>query len=90
MGFFGALNMKTGSLLTEEAPNFNSGTFGDFIRYFLQSTQGKNIPCPRQCQMAEGKRFERLVRVQSTPTDTNLPSVTFTRTQSSGTGLAND
>jgi transposase len=41
VGFFGALNLKTGRLLTQEAPTFNSTTFGDFIRYLLQSTQGK-------------------------------------------------
>jgi transposase len=41
VGFFGALNLKTGSLLTQEAPTFSSETFGDFIRYLLESTQGK-------------------------------------------------
>ena len=41
VGFFGALNLKTGCLLTKEAPTFNAETFGDFIRYLLQSTQGK-------------------------------------------------
>jgi len=41
VGFFGALNLKTGRLLTQEAPTFNAQTFGDFIRYLLQSTQGK-------------------------------------------------
>jgi hypothetical protein len=49
----------------------------------------ENIPYPGQCQMAQGERFERPVRVQSRPTDTNLPAVIFTRTQSGGTGLAN-
>jgi transposase len=41
VGFFGALNLKTGRLLTQEAPTFSAQTFGDFIRYLLQSTQGK-------------------------------------------------
>jgi transposase len=41
VGFFGALNLKTGRLLAREAPTFNAQTFGDFIRYLLQSTQGK-------------------------------------------------
>jgi transposase len=41
VGFFGALNLKTGCLLTQEATTFNGETFGDFIRYFLASTQGK-------------------------------------------------
>jgi transposase len=41
VGFFGALNLKTGRLVTQEAPIFNATTFGDFLRYLLQSTQGK-------------------------------------------------
>jgi len=41
VGFFGALNLKTGQLMTQEAPTFSAQTFGDFIRYLLQSTQGK-------------------------------------------------
>ena len=41
VGFFGALNLKTGVLLTQEAPTFNSETFGDLIRYLLESTHGK-------------------------------------------------
>jgi len=41
VGFFGALNLKTGQLVTQEAPTFSAQTFGDFIRYLLQSTQGK-------------------------------------------------
>ena len=41
VGFFGALNLKTGVLLTQEAPTFNSETFGDFIRYLPDSAHGK-------------------------------------------------
>jgi transposase len=41
VGYFGALNLKTGALLIREAPTFNGETFGDFLRYLLQSTQGK-------------------------------------------------
>ncbi len=41
VGFFGALNLKTGQLVNQEAPTFSAQTFGDFIRYLLQSTQGK-------------------------------------------------
>lgn len=41
MGFFGALNLKTGCLLTKEASTFNAETFGDFLRYLLQHTQGR-------------------------------------------------
>jgi len=49
----------------------------------------ENIPYPGQCQMAQGERFEKLFRVQSRPTGTNLPAVIFTRTQPGGTSLAN-
>jgi len=41
VGFFGALNLKTGSLFTREAPTFSAETFGDFVRYLLQRTHGK-------------------------------------------------
>lgn len=40
-GFFGALNLKTGCLVTKEAPTFSAETFGEFVRYLLQWTQGK-------------------------------------------------
>jgi transposase len=41
MGYFGALDLKTGCLLTKEAPTFNAETFGGFLSYLLQHTQGK-------------------------------------------------
>jgi transposase len=41
VGFFGALNLKTGHLVTQEAGVFNGATFGEFLCYLLQSTQGK-------------------------------------------------
>jgi transposase len=41
IGYFGALNLKTGCLLTQEAPTFNAETFGDFLRHLLQHTSGK-------------------------------------------------
>jgi transposase len=41
VGFFGAVNLKTGCLLTKEASTFNAETFGDFLRYLLQHTQGR-------------------------------------------------
>jgi transposase len=41
VGFFGAFNLKTGQLVTQEAQTFSALTFGDFIRYLLQSTQGQ-------------------------------------------------
>ena len=44
VGYFGALDLKTGCLLTQEAPTFNAETFGDFLSYLLQHTQGKIHP----------------------------------------------
>jgi len=41
VGYFGALDLKTGCLLTKEAPTFNAETFGGFLSYLLQHTQGK-------------------------------------------------
>ena len=41
VGFFGALNLKTGCLLTKEASTFNAVTFGDFLSYLFQHTEGK-------------------------------------------------
>lgn len=41
VGFFGAVNLKTGCLLTREATTFNGETFGDFVGDLLQATQGK-------------------------------------------------
>jgi transposase len=41
VGYFGALNLKTGALLTREAPTFNGDTFGDFLRHLLQCTSGQ-------------------------------------------------
>jgi len=41
VGFFGALNLKTGCLLTKEASTFNAVTFGDFLSYVFQRTEGK-------------------------------------------------
>ena len=41
VGYFGALDLKTGCLLTKEVPTFNAETFGGFLSYLLQHTQGK-------------------------------------------------
>lgn len=40
-GFFGALNLKTGALLTQEATTFNGESFGDFLLYLLHRTTGR-------------------------------------------------
>jgi transposase len=39
VAFMGALNLKTGSLETQEAPTFSARTFSDFVRHLLQVTQ---------------------------------------------------
>lgn len=41
VGFLGAINLKTGQLLTKKASTFNADTFGDFLYYLLQHTKGK-------------------------------------------------
>ena len=41
VGFLGAINLKTGCLLTKTAPVFNADTFGEFIEHLLGRTQGK-------------------------------------------------
>jgi transposase len=71
VGYLGALNLKTGSLLTKEAPTFNAETFGDFIRYLLESTQGKiylildNAKWHRAKDLKDlfGSNQDRIVRV---------------------------
>ena len=41
VGFFGAINLKTGKLVTKKAPVFNADTFGDFLIYLLEKSEGK-------------------------------------------------
>lgn len=41
IGFFGAINLKTGRLLTQEAVTFNADTFGSFVSFILKRTRGK-------------------------------------------------
>ena len=41
IGFFGAINLKTGSLLTQKASVFNADTFWAFLQHILCHTQGK-------------------------------------------------
>lgn len=41
VGLFGALNLKTGALLTQEAFTFNGETFGDFLSCLLHCTTGQ-------------------------------------------------
>ena len=87
VGFFGALNLKTGQLVTQEAPTFSAQTFGDFIRYLLQSTQGKIyliLDNARWHRAKDLKEFfeanrDRLVFIF-------LPAL-FSRTQSNRTSL---
>lgn len=41
VGYFGAINLKTGRLLTQESPTFNGGTFGEFLHHVLRHSRGK-------------------------------------------------
>lgn len=41
VGFFGAVNLKNGRLSTKTAPVFNADTFGNFLYYLLEHTEGK-------------------------------------------------
>lgn len=41
IGFFGAINLKTGFLLTQKASAFNAHTFENFLHYLLQHARGK-------------------------------------------------
>jgi len=41
IGFFGAVSLKNGRLLTQPATPFNAETFHDFIRHMLRHTKGK-------------------------------------------------
>ncbi|OIN98765.1 hypothetical protein AUJ66_00225 [Candidatus Desantisbacteria bacterium CG1_02_38_46] len=41
IGFFGAINLKTGRLLTKEASTFNGDTFREFLEYLFAHTRGK-------------------------------------------------
>ncbi|MBI4307220.1 MAG: IS630 family transposase [Chloroflexi bacterium] len=41
VGYFGAVNLKTGRLLTRESATFNGETFGSFLRHVLHHTRGK-------------------------------------------------
>ena len=43
MGFFGAINLKTGSLLTQKSSPFNADTFKEFLHHLLQNTRGKTF-----------------------------------------------
>lgn len=41
VSILGALDLKTGRLLTRQATTFNAQTFGHFLEYLLQHTDGK-------------------------------------------------
>lgn len=71
VSFFGAVNPKTGCLLTQQASTFNGGTFGHFVRYLLENTNGKlylildNAPWHRARDLKEffHKNRDRLERI---------------------------
>jgi len=41
VNYFGALNLKTGRLLTQKSPTFNADTFENFLHYLLRRTRGQ-------------------------------------------------
>lgn len=41
IGFFGAVSLRNGRLLTQRATTFNAETFHDFISYLLRRTRGQ-------------------------------------------------
>ena len=41
VAFLGALNLKSGQLLTQEAPTFSAQTFQEFAQHLLEATCGK-------------------------------------------------
>lgn len=41
IGFFGAINLKSGRLLMKKEQTFNSNTFYDFIKHILRHSRGK-------------------------------------------------
>ena len=49
----GALNLKSGHLLTQEAPTFSAQTFSDFLKHLLQVTSGK------LCLILDNARWHR-------------------------------
>jgi transposase len=40
VGYLGAINLKTGRLVTQTATTFNAETFGEFLQLLLQNTRG--------------------------------------------------
>jgi len=68
---FGALNLKTGQLVTQEAP-----TFSDFIRYLLQSTRGKIFLILDNAKWHRSKELKEFFETNLYDLTTN-PLVTF-------------
>jgi len=59
VAFLGALNLKSGHLLTQEAPTFSAQTFRDFLGHLLQETSGK------LCLILDNARWHRSQDLQS-------------------------
>ncbi len=89
VGFFGAAQLEHWMPTDQGNSNFQCRDLWRFYPLSPRIYSRESIPYLGQCQMAQGENFERLLRVQSKPSGTNLPAAIFTRTQSSGTGLAN-
>ena len=80
VGFFGTLDLRTGILLSREASTFNAETFGDFVRYLLQSTQGKIYLILDKCEVAQSTSFERVILPEPGPDSPYLLTTIFPRT----------
>ena len=76
VGYFGALDLKTVCLLTEEAATFNAETFGDFP-FSSPTYAGKDTPYSGQCQLAQSPRADRLFHRQPRPPGARFPPALF-------------
>ena len=82
VGFFGALNLKTGQLVTQEA-----STFRRFYPLFSPIYTGQNLFDSGQCQMAQVQRSQTLLRGQSASPGIYLSTSLLTQTQSNRASL---
>jgi len=89
VGFFGAVNLKTGVLVTKDAPTFNSETFGDFLDYLLQATHGEDLSDSGQRQVAQSKSLERFFHPEPGPSGADFSATLFARTQPGRAGVEN-
>jgi len=87
VGFFGALDLKTGRLLTEEASTFDGETFGYFFALPSPVYSRKIAPHPGQRQISQGTNFERVFRSKPGAALSRLLTALFSRAQSDRKGM---